>query len=90
MRISPIIKLVGLVAIGQIILSACGGGNDPAPIVDQDGIDKALIESYLLENTITATEDESGIFYYPVVENPSGDIQQVSGSILSIYYSAKV
>lgn len=89
-RISPKIKLVGLVAIGQILLSACGGGNDPVPIVDQDGIDKALIEEYLSENTITATEDESGIFYYPVVENPTGDLQQVNGSILSIYYSAKV
>ncbi|MEQ6118455.1 FKBP-type peptidyl-prolyl cis-trans isomerase [Reichenbachiella sp. MALMAid0571] len=90
-KISPIKKLLGIVAVGHILLSACGGGNDPEPTLeDQTSIDKALIEAYLTENNITATEDGSGIFYYPVVENPTGALQQVKGSILSIYYSAKV
>ncbi|MFY0652225.1 MAG: FKBP-type peptidyl-prolyl cis-trans isomerase [Cyclobacteriaceae bacterium] len=74
-----------------IILDGCGGSDEVAPVTDdQPAIDAELIQTYLSDNAITATEDESGIFYYPTVENPTGRLQQVAGSILSIYYTAKV
>ena len=48
-----------------------------------------LITNYLIENSIeNAKLDESGIYSYPVIENPFG--QPISGDIVSIYYSAKV
>ena len=76
-----------IIIIGQFLLISCGGDSEVVPSTEtQVGIDKELIQTYLSENAITAAEDESGIYYYPLIENATGNSQQVSGSILSIYY----
>ena len=83
-------KLFGLL-IMQVVLISCGGGDEPIDLsLDQNAIDDELIQTYLTDNSIAATQDASGIYYYPTVENPTGATQQTSGSILSIYFSASV
>lgn len=91
-RINSVSRLFGWLVFAQVLLHACGRTDEPVPDSgeEQATIDDELINTYLTDNNITATQDASGIYYYPVLENPSGDIQQVSGSILSIYYSASV
>jgi FKBP-type peptidyl-prolyl cis-trans isomerase len=80
-----------IIIIGQFLLISCGGDSEVVPSTEtQVAIDKELIQTYLSENAITAAEDESGIYYYPLIENATGNSQQVSGSILSIYYSVEV
>lgn len=67
----------------------CGGNDDPT-ITGQAAIDDQIIADFLATNTITATRDDSGIYYEIITENPTGNIQQVSGSILTTYYNAEV
>jgi len=57
--------------------------------VDQSTIDDAIIQQYLADSSLTATADPSGIYYYPTVSNPAGNDQSL-GSILTIYYTARV
>lgn len=84
-------RLFALVAICHFLLVSCGGDSEVAPTTEsQAAIDDALIQTYLTESSITATLDESGFYFYPIVENPTGNSQQVNGSILSIYYSVEV
>lgn len=84
-------RLFALVAICHFLLISCGGDSEVMPTTEsQATIDNALIQTYLAEGSITATQDESGFYYYPIIENPTGNSQQVNGSILSIYYSVEV
>ncbi len=83
------VLFVGLVA-GQLWLTGCGGDEPIPQAPDRMTVDTDSIETYLERNALTATQHESGIFYYPVTENPTGNTQQTNGSILSIYYTAKV
>ena len=67
-----------------LIASSCNK-DDPAP---QSGINAdSLITAWLDSANITATRDESGIYFYPVVENPSGSQVSQTGQVLSFYYS---
>lgn len=84
-------KLFTLVAICHFVLISCGGDSEIVPTTEsQAAIDDALIQTYLADSSITATKDESGFYYYPVIETPADNSQQVNGSILSIYYSVEV
>lgn len=71
-------------------LSSCGSDSSVDPIGEQSAIDDQLIQDFLAETSITATKDDSGIYYYPIIENPSGETQQINGDILSIYYTVNV
>jgi FKBP-type peptidyl-prolyl cis-trans isomerase len=84
-------RLFALIAICNFLLISCGGDSEVVPTAEsQAAIDDALIQTYLADSSITATQDEAGFYYYPIVENPTGDSQQINGSILSIYYSVQV
>ncbi|UXX78633.1 FKBP-type peptidyl-prolyl cis-trans isomerase [Reichenbachiella carrageenanivorans] len=72
-----------------ISLTLVGCSDDDAGSSDLLYADQEKIEAYLAENNLTATKDDSGIYYTIVTENPTGDTQ-ANGKILSIFYSAKV
>lgn len=81
------IWIILVVALG---MASCGG-DDPEPSgPDQNAIDEQLIQDFLTQNSITATRGDSGVYYYPLVENPTGNTQQISGNVLSIYYTVNV
>lgn len=74
-----------------LILSLVSCSSDPGPDeVDQTAIDEQLIQDFINDNGIVATRHDSGIYYFPLVENPTGNTQQIFGSILSIYYKVNV
>lgn len=84
-------RCFALVAICNFLLISCGGDSEVVPTTEsQAAIDDALIQTYLTDNSISATQDQAGFYYYPIIENPTGNTQQVSGSILSIFYSVEV
>lgn len=72
-----------------ISLTLAGCSDDDASSSGLLASDQEKIETYLAENDLTATKDDSGIYYTVVTENPTGDTQS-NGKILSIFYSAKV
>ena len=61
------------------LCAACG--DDP---VDQDMIDDEKVQAYLSANNITATKDESGI-YYSIEEEGTGD-NPLESSTVRVHY----
>lgn len=66
------------------LLSGCG--NDDETINSESAINNdSLIVAWLDSMDIDAIRNESGIYYYPEVENPSGETVN-NGQVLSIFY----
>ncbi len=65
---------------------SCGGNDEPS----QAAIEEQIIKTHIESDSITAIRHDSGVYYEIITENPTGNIQQTSGSILSIYYHARI
>lgn len=62
------------------VIMSCS--KDDAIVTDVD----LTIENWLIQMGDTATRDESGVYYYPTIENPTG-APVVASSVVSIYYT---
>ena len=71
--------------IGASLLLSCNndGDNLSTGTLDPDSVISAWLDSM----NITATRDASGIYYYPVTENPSGSAVSQAGQVLAFYYA---
>lgn len=68
-------------------MAQCSDSSDSAT-VNQDELDRVIIEEYIAANDTNAVAHESGIYYSISDTVPTGS--PASGSILSIYYTAKI
>lgn len=71
-----------VILIFGILLSSCGKDTVVLTTADEE------IQAWLDTMNITATRDNSGIYYYADSLNPSG-VQATSGSVAAIYYTLK-
>lgn len=71
-----------VILIFGILLSSCGNDTVVLTTADEE------IQAWLDTMNITATRDNSGIYYYADSLNPSG-VQATSGSVAAIYYTLK-
>ena len=70
-----------------IVLSLLGSCNSDDPIPTSTLNTDSVITAWLDSASITATRDESGVYYYPVNLNPTGSTIGAAGQVLGIYYT---
>jgi FKBP-type peptidyl-prolyl cis-trans isomerase len=73
-----------------MFLVTCGEDDISGDQEDRSASDKVAIEQYLMDSSIVAIEDPSGIYYSIPLANPTGDTQELFGRVLSIYYTARI
>lgn len=77
--------ILGIVAV--LALAECSDSSDSSA-VDQDALDRMIIEEYIAVNDTNAVAHESGIYYSIIDTVPTG--APVGGTILNIFYTAKI
>ena len=65
-----------------LVLSACN--NDDEPSVNQAEVDKEIIEQYIADNNLNATEHPSGLFYV-IEETGSGGSPNLNDNVTVEY-----
>lgn len=85
------LALALLLATPGVLLTACGDGDKPAATnVDYTKADEALIQKYLADNKIsTARHLPSGLYYVPLVPNPTGT-PAAAGKTVSVRYTGEL
>lgn len=75
-----------LLGISGVLATACKDDSDQTS-ADRSAADEATIKAYLTANNITtAQRQSSGLYYVPVLTNPSG-VQATAGKTVSVLYT---
>lgn len=75
-------KILLLALASMLMMTACN--KDEGPSVDQVAVDKEIIEQYLADNNIMATEHPSGL-YYIIEEIGTGGSPKLSNDVTVTY-----
>ncbi len=82
--------LAGLLASAALVPTACQKDEPTQPAADYTAIDEGLIKAYVGSNSITTAQRQaSGLYYVPVLSNPTG-IRAAAGKKVSVLYTGKL
>ena len=70
-----------------VILCLLGSCKTDDPITTTTLNADSVITAWLDSASITATRDQSGVYYYPVATNPAGATITGAGQVLGLYYT---